>query len=96
MWPVINFKYNNCDIYIGRPSRWGNPFHVGINGSREDVILMYENWLQSRTDLLSEICELSGKILGCWCSPSPCHGDVLVRIANGWQLIVPLILENEK
>ena len=26
--------------------------------------------------------ELSGKRLGCFCAPLPCHGDVLAEIAN--------------
>jgi len=94
MWPVVNFKDSYCDIYIGRPSKWGSPYVIGRDGSREDVIIMYEAWLQSRPDLIAEACkELEGKILGCWCKPYfACHGDVLVRIVNGWQLARPLFI----
>lgn len=92
MWPIVNFKHDQCDVYIGRPSKYGNPFHCGLDGTREEVIERYENWLQENPELIKDICrELQGKILGCWCHPLECHGDVIVRIANNWQLARPLI-----
>ncbi len=97
MWPVVNFDKERCDIYIGRPSRWSSPFMIGPSGSREEVLFQYEIWLQARPELIADICrELRGKILGCWCSPLQCHGDLLARIANGWQLALPLIIEEEE
>lgn len=91
---VVHFNREKCDIYIGRPSRFGNPFRLGPDGNREEVLLMYEVWLQTRPDLIQAACrELRGKVLGCWCDPFLCHGDVLSRIANGHQLCMPLNLE---
>ena len=58
------------------------PKHV-LDGNRTEVIKKYKDWLFSQPQLLNEIKkELKGKILGCWCSPLPCHGDVLSEIAN--------------
>lgn len=71
------------DVYIGRPSRWGNPFEIGKDGTRAEVIAKYEAWVRAQPGFLERIKrELRGKILGCWCTPDPCHGDVLAKIAN--------------
>lgn len=71
------------DVYIGRGSPWGNPFVIGEHGTRAEVIAKYEESIKSRPGMLQRIrTELRGKILGCWCAPKPCHGDVLARIAN--------------
>ena len=70
-------------VYIGRPSVWGNPFVIGRDGTREQVITKYEAWLLSRPELVAQAKqELRGKNLRCFCAPAPCHGDVLLRIAN--------------
>lgn len=71
-------------VYIGRPSKWGNPFVVDRDGTREEVITKYRDWLfTSRPDLrLDSRRELRGRDLVCWCSPLPCHGDVLLEVAN--------------
>lgn len=66
-------------VYVGRPTKWGNPYHIGRDGSREDVIIKYEYWLRSSG---LDINELAGKDLVCWCAPLPCHADVLLREAN--------------
>jgi hypothetical protein len=79
---VVHCKRKPFDVYIGRPGKWGNPFVIGKDGSREEVIRKYEDWLQTQPDLLAALPELRGKVLGCWCSPHPCHGDVLVRLAD--------------
>ena len=78
------------DIYIGRGSKWGNPFSHLKNSSvpypvdtREDAIRAYENWLLEQPELVAAAKkELKGKVLGCWCKPLDCHGDILLRIAN--------------
>lgn len=79
---VVHCKRAKHDVYIGRPSKWGNPFVVGRDGSRSEVILKYEAWLMSQPALVSALPELKGKVLACWCAPLACHGDVLVRLAN--------------
>lgn len=68
------------DVYIGRPSKWGNPFVMGDDGTRAQVILKYEQWIRSQPELLSQLNELKGKTLACWCAPLACHGDVLVKL----------------
>jgi len=82
MTRVVNCRYESYDVYIGRPSKWGNPFVVGRDGTREVVIEKYRKWLLGQPKLLSQLHGLKGKRLGCWCSPLPCHGDVLVEMLN--------------
>jgi hypothetical protein len=80
---VVHCKVEPYDVYIGRPSKWGNPFEIGRDGTREDVIQKYYRWIvDERPDLLAQLVELRGKVLGCWCAPKPCHGDVLVELSS--------------
>lgn len=80
MTTVIHCKKGNYDIYIGRPSKWENPFKIGKDGTRKDVIEKYRKYILSTPELLDSLDELNDKILGCWCKPKPCHGDVLVEL----------------
>lgn len=77
----------DCDVYIGRAcnmggwrlpqSKWHNPYSVKQFG-RDGALTRYRTYIESNTNhLLDDLHELSGKTLGCWCSPSPCHGDIL-------------------
>jgi hypothetical protein len=77
---VVHCKKDKYDVYIGRPSKWGNPFEIGKDGTREEVIQKYECWV---VDQNLPFHELRNKILGCWCAPKACHGHVLMRLANG-------------
>jgi hypothetical protein len=77
-------------VYVGRRTRgwpaspWGNPYIVGRDGTLAEILARYEHeYLPSRPDLLARLPELRGKTLGCWCSPKPCHADVLARLADG-------------
>jgi Domain of unknown function (DUF4326) len=79
---VVHCKRAAHDVYIGRPSKWGNPFVIGRDGTREEVIARYEAWLLQQPELVAALPELAGKTLGCWCAPRACHGDVLARLAN--------------
>ncbi len=87
---VVHCKKEPYDVYIGRPSIFGNPFtHKQctqaeiVVSSREEAVSKFEEWLLSKPDLVAKAKkELKGKVLGCWCSPLSCHGDVLARIAN--------------
>jgi len=74
-------SYDN-GVYIGRPSKWGNPFSIGIDGTREEVVAKYREWIMEQPDLLNSLPELKGKNLVCWCAPLACHGDVLLELAN--------------
>jgi hypothetical protein len=76
-------------VYIGREvlslgiaeSKWRNRFKIGRDGTRDEVIVEYERWLYHR-GLIKDVHELCGYDLLCWCAPEPCHGDVLLRLAN--------------
>ena len=80
--PVVHFRKDPYDVYIARPSKWGNPFKIGIDGDRREVIEKYRLWLLEQPELMTEIAELHGKTLGCWCRPYFCHGDVILEIAK--------------
>ena len=69
-------------IYVGRPSVWGNPFRIGPDGTRDEVVALYAQWLDNQPGLLAQLGELRGRDLVCWCAPLPCHADVLLRRAN--------------
>ena len=70
-------------VYIGRPSKWGNPFTMSEYGKREWVIEKYREWILSQPKLIEDARrELVGKDLVCYCAPQACHGDVLLELAN--------------
>ena len=88
MITVVNKRYESTGIYIGRPSILGNPFVIGKDGSRVEVVRKYSEWfyeqLGSNRALIEEIERLQYhyKInkqltLVCWCAPLECHGDVI-------------------
>lgn len=75
-------NYISClDVYIGRGSKWGNPFPIVACVTREEVIEKYKAWFPT-SGLSSQISELRGKNLVCFCAPKACHGDVLLELAN--------------
>jgi len=82
MTKVIHCKKEEYDVYIGRPGKWGNLFSIGPDGTRAEVIKKYEEWLMKQPHLLASLFELKDKVLGCWCKPLACHGDVLIRLLN--------------
>lgn len=86
---VVHCKREPFDVYIGRPSKWGNPFSHKENTlaefrvpTREDAVSSYLDWVQTQPELMDALPELRGKTLGCWCAPQACHGDVLMKLAN--------------
>ena len=83
---VINKHHGNVSkdaVYIGRPSKWGNPFIVGKHGQRGECVDLYEKWIRTQPELIKQIkAELKGKDLVCFCAPQRCHGDVILQIAN--------------
>lgn len=84
MSKTIISHVKNCihTVYVGRPSKWGNPFTIGKDGTREQVIQKYHKWILKRPDLLKDVRTLKGQTLGCWCFPKPCHADILVSLAE--------------
>ena len=94
---VVNVRAKGArwDVYIGRgrcpatrrPGKWGNPFKVEEHGP--DAMRLYVDWLaeggrEARGMLLARVREqLAGRVLGCFCAPRLCHGEVLARLADG-------------
>lgn len=79
---VVHCKREPFDVYIGRPGKWGNPFSIGKDGDRAEVCRKHKAWILTQPQLLADLHELKGKVLGCWCSPQQCHGDTLAEMAN--------------
>jgi len=81
---VVNSKKSkDYDVYIGRPSKWGNPFVIGKDGNRLDVCKKFEEWILTQPKMMAEAKkELAGKRIACFCAPLQCHGETLARIAN--------------
>lgn len=77
---LVHWRKARYDVYIGRPSKWGNPYRVGPDGTVGEVLMAYEAYVRSRPDLMAALPELRGKVLGCWCAPKPCHGNVLLKL----------------
>lgn len=71
------------DVFIGRPSCWGNPYVIGVHGDRKRVVELYRRHVRRSPELLAKLGELRGKRLGCYCAPLACHGDVLVELVEG-------------
>lgn len=80
---VVHCKREKFDVYVGRPSIWGNPFKTGVDGTREEVIEKYRTYLLTNKVLMNRLHEIRGKVLGCWCAPKTCHADVILELANG-------------
>lgn len=79
------------DVKVDRSTRWGNPFLIGRDGTRDEVIAKYEAHLRRLlareeahgiADTLASLASLDGKRFFCWCKPLACHGDVLVRMSR--------------
>lgn len=85
---VVHCKRSEFDVYVGRKRHgigWGNPYPVSEFGV--DAMRLYLDCLAERPWLVERARrQLAGKILGCWCAPGPCHGDVLARLADGEEL----------
>ena len=83
---VVNMKNSQCDVYIGRPGHLGNPFKISKKLSRDDVLILFEDYARKRMAAdpayAALVRSLKGKRLGCWCKPQPCHGDVLAKLAE--------------
>jgi hypothetical protein len=88
MCKVVNLRNSEFDVYIGRGRGgcWGNPFVIGKDGSREEVVEKYRAWFAERVESDStfkeQLAQLKGKTLGCYCKPLACHGDVIAEYVN--------------
>lgn len=93
---VVHVKEQPFDVYIGRKngelpeSAWANPYHIGRDGTRDEVVQAYHRYILGRPDLMTRLGELRGRVLGCWCKTQKnphvlCHGDVLASLADSGQ-----------
>jgi hypothetical protein len=82
-------------IYVGRAvprlglpaSPYANPFKIGPDGGRADVIQRYRSWILSRLDLLNQLPALRGRPLACWCAPEACHAHVLADLVDADEIL---------
>ena len=93
---VVNVKHDSeYDVYIGhqmpfrlcklKKSIWANPYAKAMHKgeiTREEALAKYREHVLSKPELVERLPELRGRILGCWCAPDACHGDVLVKLAD--------------
>ena len=89
---VVHCKREKYDIYIGRPSKWANPYShksskypdVILVKTRQEAIDCYREYITNGAGrhLLKDLNELKDKVLGCWCKPKACHGDVLAELVE--------------
>lgn len=75
------------DVYIGRGTIWGNPYQMGIDGDRDEVIRKFKydfdnGLLKASGDLETNLSNLRGKQIACHCKPAACHGDVIAEYLN--------------
>ncbi|MEU5158342.1 DUF4326 domain-containing protein [Streptomyces sp. NPDC020875] len=95
---VVNLKGHRDDpayadvVYVGRAMNRGgwhlkgsplaSPFRPGPDGTREEVVAAYRDYLLARPDLLARLPALRGHRLGCWCVPEKCHAEVIAELAD--------------
>ncbi len=79
---VVNKNHSKFDVYIGRGSIWGNPYRIGIDGNRDEVIRKYKADFDNGKFSEEQLSTLKGKRLGCFCKPVACHGDVIAEYLN--------------
>lgn len=96
---VVNKREQPYQVYIGRGSKWGNPFHIGKDGNRYTVCDKHNEWIKKQQYLLDDLGELLGKTLGCFCRPDRCHGITLLDLLEekyGGKRISSFVLETEE
>jgi hypothetical protein len=86
---VVNRVVDDRGIYVGRPSIFGNPFEIGKDGTRTEVIEKYEAYFIRRLEVdivfKNEFLKLvdqarSGElVLACWCHPQRCHAEIIKK-----------------
>ena len=94
MTKVVHNIKHKYDVYIGRPSDFGNPIHLGseclvcgkIHKSPGSTLKCYKLYFYGRLgydkEFKEKIISLKDKTLGCWCKPKPCHGDVIAEFLD--------------
>lgn len=93
---VVHCYRDTFDVYIGRynpkfgSSKWCNPFKMGVDGDRDEVLKKFSKYIKSNKELMAALPELKGKRLGCYCKPFDgfkgkllCHGQILAGLCDG-------------
>ncbi len=80
---LINLHHGRLQgcVYIGRGSFFGNPYVIGKDGDREQVVEKYRKWFGERLkddNFRKQVLGLRGKVLACYCWPKLCHGNVII------------------
>ncbi|MEG5043574.1 DUF4326 domain-containing protein [Microcoleus sp. B4-C1] len=116
MIEVVNGKQHGFvgenKIYIGRANKslglesspLSNPYKIGVDGNRAEVIALYRKWLWKRivigynnpNQTFKELFSIAHRVnngekikLICYCKPLDCHGDVVVKCIN-WIILEKL------
>ena len=93
---IVNLNKEPYDVYIGRGSKWGCPYTIikdrptlakEIVASKEEALSKYKEYVLNTPELMESLDELDGKVLGCFCKPELCHGDVLLELIAQKKLI---------
>ena len=81
----------SCHVTGALGSKWGNPFKVkkANKNSLKKCLERYDDHIRKDPDLFNAVMELEGKELGCWCKPSSCHGDILIKLFKERQCTNP-------
>ena len=89
MITIVNRSRTDLGVYVGRPSIFGNPFEIGKDGTRSEVIEKYEAYFVERFEKdnlfkaeffkLVELARGSDLTLACWCCPQRCHAEVIKK-----------------
>ncbi len=83
---ILNKKHDVIPkdaVYIGRPSKWGNPFEIGNDGTRSEVLEKYTKWILQNPDLIQQAkVEIGNRPMVCWCSPAKCHAEILSKLIH--------------
>ena len=94
----VHFRKEPYDVYIGRPSEYENPFSHKEGTlakfkvkDRSEAINCFREWAPKQPDFIEKVKFLRGKILGCWCHPLPCHGDVWCEFCNMSDYVLKLL-----
>ena len=93
---TVVHKSKPFGVYIGRQysvlpqSPYANPFHIGKDGDRAEVLLKFAEWWYAPEQVALRARarnELPYRVLGCWCKPKACHGDIIAGYVN-WREIM--------
>ena len=88
---LVNLNKEPYDVYIGRGSKWGCPYTIikdrptlakEIVDTKEEALSKYKEYVLASPELMNSLDELYGKVLGCFCKPDKCHGDVLLELIS--------------